>query len=88
MATKNDPGEFDCYGAAEPDEPLFILRANDPLAPGIVRQWANRYHEQRRVERRILGAASQDTAKVRRKIEEAQRCARTMTAWWKERYDG
>ena len=25
MGTKNEPGEFDCYAAAEPDEPMFII---------------------------------------------------------------
>ena len=25
MGTKNNPGRFDCYGNAEPDEPIFVL---------------------------------------------------------------
>lgn len=41
MATKNNPGKFDCYANAAPDEPLFILRATDNLAPWIVRIWAS-----------------------------------------------
>jgi hypothetical protein len=40
MGTKNNPGEFDCYAAAEPDEPLFTLLGRDPLASHLVRLWA------------------------------------------------
>lgn len=41
MSTKNNPGEFDCYAKAEPDEPMFVLLARDPLAPILVRLWAD-----------------------------------------------
>jgi len=27
MATKKNPGEFDCYANAGPDEPMFVLLA-------------------------------------------------------------
>lgn len=40
MGTKNNPGRFDCYASAAPDEPLFTLRAKDPLAPALVDMWA------------------------------------------------
>jgi hypothetical protein len=40
MATKNNPGQFDCYAKAEPDEPMFTLLARDKHAPAIVRFWA------------------------------------------------
>ena len=39
MGTKNNPGNYDCYEKAADDEPIFILRANDPLAPKLVRKW-------------------------------------------------
>jgi hypothetical protein len=39
MATKNDPGKFDCYGAARWDEPLFVLLARDISAPLVVMFW-------------------------------------------------
>lgn len=29
-----------CLGKAKPDEPVFILRAQDMLAPDLVDQWA------------------------------------------------
>lgn len=40
MGTKNDPGEFDCYGKADDAEPLFTLLARDHHAPALVRMWA------------------------------------------------
>jgi hypothetical protein len=40
MGTKNNPGKFDCYEAAHPDEPMFVLLGRDPLAPHLVRLWA------------------------------------------------
>lgn len=39
MGTKLEPGKFDCYAKAAEDEPIFTLRAKDPLAPGLVRAW-------------------------------------------------
>lgn len=40
MGTKNQPGKFDCYDNALPDEPIFILLARDPLAPFLVSAWS------------------------------------------------
>ena len=40
LGTKNEPGRFDCYGAAEPNEPIFVLLGRDPDAPALVREWA------------------------------------------------
>ncbi|MGE5563150.1 MAG: acyl carrier protein [Bacillota bacterium] len=40
MGTKAQPGQFDCYAAALPDEPMFILLARDPLAPLLTGLWA------------------------------------------------
>ena len=42
MGTKNQPGHYDCYGNAEPDEPMFIVLARDVSAPAVVRDWADR----------------------------------------------
>ena len=39
MGTKIEPGEYDCYGKATDDEPIFTLRANDTCAPALVRIW-------------------------------------------------
>lgn len=40
MATKNNPGAFDCYANATPDEPMFVLLGRDRHAPILVRLWA------------------------------------------------
>lgn len=40
MATKNNPGSFDCYANAGPDEPTFTLLARDVCAPEVIRFWA------------------------------------------------
>lgn len=66
MGTKLNPGQFDCYDAAEPDEPMFVLLARDPIAPELVRRWAR--------ERRKLNGES---AKTR----EADACADAMESW-------
>jgi hypothetical protein len=31
-----------CLNKAADDEPIFVLRANDPLAIAIIREWAKR----------------------------------------------
>lgn len=33
-----------CLGKAKADEPIFILRSQDLLSPGLVREWAARAH--------------------------------------------
>ena len=63
MGTKNNPGKFDCYKNAEPDEPMFVLLGRDPMAGFLVRLWA--------MLRLLKG---EDRAKV----AEALRCARSM----------
>jgi hypothetical protein len=40
MATKNNPGKFDCYASAEPDEPIFVLLGRDRLAGHLVSIWS------------------------------------------------
>ncbi len=70
MGTKNNPGKFDCYTDAAPDEPMFVLLARDPLAPMLVDLWANlRAH--------LAGNPS--------KVGEARECARAMRKWLAER---
>lgn len=38
--TKNNPGSFDCYAAAHPDEPMFVLLGRDKHAAVLVMMWA------------------------------------------------
>jgi hypothetical protein len=40
MGTKTNPGAFDCYAAALPDEPIFHLLGRDPAFPATVEFWA------------------------------------------------
>ena len=40
MGTKNNPGKYDCYRKADPDEPIFTLRGKDVSAPYLVQMWA------------------------------------------------
>lgn len=43
MGTKVNPGIHDCYDRLASDEPFFVLRANDELAPELVIEWAMQY---------------------------------------------
>lgn len=80
MATKNNPGTYDCYAAAEPDEPIFVLRANDPSAPQLVRGWAfNRVQA-------IFGGHKPNTPDQWHKVSEALDCAQKMEMWHAAKY--
>jgi hypothetical protein len=67
MGTKNNPGDYDCYQHAHPDEPMFVLLGRDPLAGLLVRLWAEARAE--------LGTTSEE------KLAEAYRCADAMGSW-------
>lgn len=63
MGTKKNPGKFDCYDSAEPDEPLFVLLGRDDLAPFLVQIWAmmragNRHEARRTFQELIVGPQS------------------------------
>lgn len=73
MGTKNDPGEFDCYDNAEPDEPMFVLLARDPLAPILVELWASLRADD--------GVRTHPSAPAPAKVAEARHCAASMRAW-------
>lgn len=66
MGTKNNPGKFDCYEKADPDEPMFVLLGRDPLASVLVQLWADWNVSLRQ---------SYD------KTQEAKACARAMAEW-------
>lgn len=42
MSTKEEPGPFDGLERAEPNEPVFTLRAHDVLATPLVHEWVSR----------------------------------------------
>jgi hypothetical protein len=67
MSTKNDPGKFDCYANAAPDEPMFVLLGRDRHAPLLVRIWVLLRHRE----------GKEDDAK----LEEAVQCAAAMEQW-------
>lgn len=69
MGSKNEPGQWDCYKNAEPDEPMFVLLARDPLAPFLVRLWAELAMN--------MTSARHDGSKS----IEAITCARNMELW-------
>lgn len=79
MGTKNNPGQFDCYAKALPDEPMFILLGRDPAASLLVAEWAN--IRQRAIEN---GRRPESDAKM---VAEARRCARKMKRWRRD-HDG
>lgn len=55
-----------CLAKVAPNEPIFVLRAQDALAANIVRQWASLAE--------IAGAP-------REKVEEARQLADKMETW-------
>lgn len=73
MGTKLNPGEFDCYAAAAPDEPMFILLARDPIAPLLVDLWASLRAEH--------GCADHPARSHDRKVAEARTLAYNMRQW-------
>lgn len=68
MGTKNNPGEFDCYANADPDEPMFVLLGRDPDAVILVRLWA-------------LLRAHRNDPDDETKIKEAIACSDAMALW-------
>ena len=72
MATKNNPGKFDCYANAEDDEPMFVLLARDRTAPSVVRAW---------VERRLEEGRNGGKVTLEDKLAEARACADAMEKW-------
>ena len=72
MGSKLQPGKFDCYANAEPDEQMFVLLARDPLAPILVRLWAD-------LREHAAGNPS--------KVNEARLCATLMEQWRLRRHD-
>ena len=66
MGTKNNPGKFDCYANAAPDEPMFVLLGRDRHAATLVRVWAL-----------LRSREGEDEAK----IAEALKCANTIDDW-------
>lgn len=71
MGTKNNPGKYDCYANAHPDEPMFVLLGRDRSAPSLVDAWADA---------RARNNPSVEEIAV---IREARACADSMRDWLK-----
>jgi hypothetical protein len=64
MATKKSG--IPCYDKAGEDEPLFVLRATDITAPGVVKYWV---------------ASARRRGCSEEKLQEALKCAEEMARW-------
>jgi hypothetical protein len=69
VATKNNPGRYDCYAHAAPDEPLFVLLARDKHAGVLVYLWS------------VLRELDQED---KEKVQEARDCCNAMFRWQRE----
>jgi hypothetical protein len=78
MSTKNQPGEFDCLAKIEPDEPYFVLRANDYSAWNLVHMWS--LTRSADIARGFKPASDAEQAK------EALECAKAMRAWYEAKH--
>jgi len=73
MGSKIDPGKFDCYAAALPDEEQFVLNARDPAAAETVRYWIT-------LRQAMMGRGEKPTSDGEM-LAEAGACATRMVAW-------
>ncbi len=75
MNTKQQPGAFDVLAEtkAAPEEPKFTLWGRDPLAPDLVREWAQKNRQ------RVF--ASTDWTPEKRKLELMQSAEAEEIAW-------
>lgn len=75
MGTKRQPSKFDCYHAAEPNEPMFVLLGRDPTAPLVVTFW------------RALKLKLREAGKSKisdEKLAEARQCSLDLERWARE----
>lgn len=73
MGSKNEPGQYDCYANALPDEPMFVLLARDSTAPDRVREWAD-------VRQKVINSGFKP-ASDQALVDEAYSCAAKMEHW-------
>ncbi len=69
METRANPGPHSCYLSAEPDEPLFILKARDKHAPALVWLWA------------VLRELDSEKPEI---VKDARECVVEMMLWAKD----
>lgn len=89
MGTKNNPGQFDCYAKAGPDEEMFIVLSRDPQGSDFVSLWAALRAKDiigaRRIFQRMADTALEQQRKPSDpdKICEAVNCAEAMKAQYR-----
>ena len=66
-----------CLGKAADDEPVFVFRAKDELAPDTIEFWAARLED--RTRGILSGTMNVDASRA--KIKEARAVAHNMRAW-------
>jgi len=72
MGTKDNPGKYDCYAKAAPDEPMFTLLGRDSDAAFIVRVWIH--------VKKHVGDSSPE------KLAEAEQCAKQLEDYYFKRH--
>jgi hypothetical protein len=92
MATKRNPGKWDCYANAHPDEPMFILLGRDLVAPWLVGIWRAMRARDYQLAKNILATAfnviGEQLPAVKtvplysEKSQEADQCASAMREWY------
>jgi len=70
-----------CLNKAADDEPIFVLKSTDELAPATVRQWAVWYRQSKQ-------AADEWTSEREAKYREAMQLAAQMEEWRALKVDG
>lgn len=76
MSTKNNPGAYDCYANAAPDEEMFILLSRDRMGPSLVELWAD-----------VREGNGEEPAKVAEARSVAERMRAQLTAAGKSEVD-
>lgn len=70
-----------CLNKAAQDEPIFVLRANDPCAPLIVATWAAQYLAQKTEQNTVAISPELLTEAQKAKAREACDLAEAMQVW-------
>lgn len=74
--TKRSPSPYDAHAAAGIDEPIFTLRAADPVAPVVIRQLVYQW--------RVRMAAGKAPPETVDRARDAIATAEAMEAWHKQ----
>lgn len=75
LRSKEIQSQSSCLNKASDDEPIFVLRANDELAPDIVMKWAFAYRAAK------IEGSGEMTQHQMDKYEEAIELAGLMRKW-------